>query len=451
MSKSSLTQYIDLYDANRGLIDRGSATPMNLLRDKAREVLDGKSLPDKSTEGYSKTSLNDMFASDFGVNIGRVKMPVDVAKTFRCDVPNLSTMLAVVANDEFVPTDTLVANLPEGVNVMSLTKAAHSFPQILEKYYGSVAPLSDVAVALNTMLAQNGVLVWLRSGVKLQKPLQIVNILATEVPLIAFRRILVVAERGSKADIIICDHTQNADVECMSSQVTELVAEDSAEISIVDIEESTAQTRRLSQIYVRQAESSIVTVNTATLLNGETRNEFNVDICGGNAQCHLGGMAIGSANQHIDNSSNVRHLAGNSESNQRFRYVLDDNSTGAFEGGIEVAIGAKGTRAYQSNGNILASKDARMHTNPRLLIYNDDVKCSHGASTGQLDESALFYMQSRGIPRQEARTMLMQAFVADVIERMQPEAARDRLRHLVEKRFSGTLATCHDCSHACKN
>ena len=132
-----------------------------------------------------------------------------------------------------------------------------------------------------------------------------------------------------------------------------------------------------------------------------------------------------------------------------FKYVLDERSTGAFEGSIEVCHGSRFVEAYQSNRNILASKDARMHSKPQLLIYNDDVKCSHGATTGQLDEKAMFYMQTRGIPREEARRMLMQAFMADVIDTIALEPLRDRLRHMVERRFAGEKAGCRDCGAGC--
>lgn len=443
---SAIKQYIDFYIDNRVAIDCGSAPALNNLREAALRALDGKELPDKNVEGYEKTSIDEMFSPDFGINASRVNIPVDIARTFRCDVPNLSSMLAVVANDFFVATDTLVNNLPKGATVMSLAKAAREFPEAVGKYYGKIAPIDEPTTALNTLLVQDGVFIKLDRGVRLEKPLQIVNILSSEFPLLTFRRILIVAEAGSAADIIICDHTQNESVECLACQVMEIFVEDDASISILDMEESTSRTRRMNQLYAKQSDRSALTVNNATLLNGSTRNELNVDIRGHHAETRLFGMAIASGTQHIDNSSNVIHSCPDSKSNQRFRYVLDEAATGAFEGSIEVATGAHGTEAYQSNGNVLASGNARMHSKPRLLIFNDDVKCSHGSSTGQLDENALFYMQTRGIPRSEARTMLMQAFVTDVIDEGRPVAARDRLHHLVEKRFAGSLATCKGCS-----
>ena len=160
-------------------------------------------------------------------------------------------------------------------------------------------------------------------------------------------------------------------------------------------------------------------------------------------------MAIGSEKMHIDNDSAINHRAPHCKSNQLFKYVLDEEATGAFEGSILVTPEAQYTEAYQSNRNILASTSARMHCKPQLEIYNDEVKCSHGATTGQLDTDALFYMRTRGIPEAEARTMLMQAFMIDVIETMHIAGLQERLRHLVERRFAGTLGNCSACKEKC--
>lgn len=443
-----LSQYLDLYDADRELVDNGSAPVMNALRSAARRRLADARLPERSDEGYEKTSLGELFAPDYGINLGRLQMPMDVASSFRCDVPNMSTLLGVVANDMFVSTRTLVNNLPDGVTFMSLSEAARRYPELVARHYGQVAD-DSVAVALNTLLVQDGVFIHLRRGVHLDKPLQLVNIFSAAVDTLAFRRVLVVAEDDTSADILICDHTQDDAHNYLASTVVEIVAGAGATLSLLDMEESTEHTRRVCGYYVSQAEGSAVKLAAATLLNGVTRNDFHVSIEGRGAESALYGMAIGSGRQHIDNCSEVVHRSGGSRSHQIFRYVLDDSSTGAFEGGIEVAPGASGTEAFQTNKNVLAGADARMHTKPQLLIYNDDVKCSHGASTGQLDASALFYMQARGIPYTQARTMLMQAFMSDIIAAVKPEAVGDRLRHLVDKRFAGTLATCHACTHEC--
>lgn len=447
---NALNQYIDLFEANRQAVESNSPAALNALREKALSSLQTAGrLPDRGDEGFEKTSVNDMFAPDFGVNINRLPIPADVAASFRCGVPNLSTLLGVVVNDRFVPSSTLAGNLPEGITVCSLSQAAVTMPDVLERCYGKIADLSDPGTALNTLLAQDGVLIHVAPGVHAGKAVQIVEILNSTFPLMVGRRILVVAEEGSKIAVLKCDHTQRGSEQCLSSEVVEIYAGRDASVEWYDIEESDASTGRYCQLYARQEQGATLTVCGATLTNGVTRNEYNIDIVGEHTRTRLSGMAIGSGKQHIDNSSDVRHGACHGHSDQLFKYVLDEEATAAFEGSIEVCHGSRFVEAYQSNRNILASRQARMHTKPQLLIYNDDVKCSHGATTGQLDAKALFYMQTRGIPLAEARRMLMQAFMVDVVDTIELEPLRDRLRHLVEQRFAGVRAGCRDCATAC--
>ncbi|MDE6117165.1 MAG: Fe-S cluster assembly protein SufD [Duncaniella sp.] len=446
---NALNQYINLYKENTKLIDDNSAPVLNALRPDALQSLDGAHLPTRHTEGFEKTSIEEMFAPDYGVNISRVNIPVDVTDTFRCDVPNLSTLLGFVINDSFHPASKLESKLPEGVIFTSLRKAAAEHPELVERYYGSVAPLGDTSVALNTLLVQDGVFIYVPRNIRLERPLQLVNIFSAPVPMMAFRRGLIVLEEGAELQLLVCDHTQQSDNDFLGSQVVEVIAGERARFETCTIEESSERTSRYSKMFIRQHAHSQVICNATTLTCGNTRNEFTIDLLGEHCETHLAGMAIGSGKMHIDNDSAINHRAPHCHSNQLFKYVLDEESTGAFEGSILVTPQAQYTEAYQSNRNILASTSARMHCKPQLEIYNDEVKCSHGATTGQLDNDALFYMRTRGIPESEARTMLMQAFMIDVIETVRIPGLQERLRHLVERRFSGTLGDCSACKEKC--
>ncbi len=446
---NALNQYINLYKENTKLINDNSAPVLNALRPDALQSLDGAHLPTRHTEGFEKTSIEDMFAPDYGVNISRVNIPVDVTDTFRCDVPNLSTLLGFVINDSFHPASKLESKLPEGVIFTSLRKAAAEYPELVGRYYGSVAPLGDTSVALNTLLAQDGVFIYVPRNIRMERPLQLVNIFSAPVPMMAFRRGLIVLEEGAELQLLVCDHTQQSDNDFLASQVVEVIAGERARFETCTIEESSERTSRYSKMFIRQHAHSQVICNATTLTCGNTRNEFTIDLLGERCETHLAGMAIGSGKMHIDNDSAINHRAPHCHSNQLFKYVLDEESTGAFEGSILVTPQAQYTEAYQSNRNILASTSARMHCKPQLEIYNDEVKCSHGATTGQLDNDALFYMRTRGIPESEARTMLMQAFMIDVIETVRIPGLQERLRHLVERRFSGTLGDCSACKEKC--
>ncbi len=445
----ALKQYLDLFNSQRRAIDAGSAGALNAARDLAFEALQGRELPDTGVEGYEKTSIDELFSPDFGVNINRMQLPCDIAAAFKCGVPNVSSLLAVVVNDHFVPSATLLNNLPAGVTVMSLARAARERADEIARHYGTAASLQSPGTALNTLLAQDGVYVHVPAGVKVDRPIQLVNLSSTPVPMLTVRRVLIVLDEGAHLSVLSCDHTMRDSNIALNSQVIEVIAGPHSVFNLCDIEESAAGQSRYSQLYINAMEHSEINVGGMTLHCGTTRNEYRVNILGQRAHCQLAGMAIGSDSQHIDNSSDVTHSAPHATSRQLFKYVLDDQASGAFEGSIVVTPEAPFTEAYQSDRNILASSQARMHTKPQLLIYNDDVKCSHGATTGQLDEHALFYMQTRGIPREQARMMLMQAFMAEVVDTVSVDAIRDRLRYLVERRLAGFDASCSDCQ-SCK-
>lgn len=445
----SLSQYTSLYRDHRDGLDSHSAPAINALRPAAYAALQGKELPGRGTEGYEKTSIDEMMAPDFGVNINRLNIPVDVVASFHCGVPNMSTMLGIVVNDAFHPVGNVADRLPEGVIYGSLAEAARKYPELVARYYGKVAGLESVTTALNTLLVQDGVMVYVPRGVELEKPLQLVNIFSSPTPLMAARRVLVVLEEGASAQLLVCDHTQDCSQSYLSSQVVEISLGRNARLDYYDLEESGEGTSRCSSMYARQEDGSSLLVNGMTLSCGNTRNDYDIEIAGDGCDTLLAGMAIASGHQHIDNNSSVNHLGSHCRSRQLFKYVLDDEATGAFEGGIVVNEGAVKTEAYQSDRNLLASAGAKMHTKPQLLIYCDDVKCSHGATTGQLDQNALFYMRSRGISEKTARTMLMQAFMAEVIDTVRMEGLRERLHLLVEKRFHGQQSFCGNCASGC--
>lgn len=442
---SALKQYTDLYAAQAPVIDAHSAPLLNAMRPAALKALEGARLPDRSVEGYEKTSVEEMFAPDYGINVARLNIPVDAAASFSCGVPNLSTLMAFVVNDRFVPARGLADRLPEGVRFMSLARAAEECPELVGKYLGRQAPLADAAVALNTLFCQDGVFIHISRGVRVEKPLQLVQLFSSAVPLAAFRRIVVAVEDDAELKLLLCSHSQNPDIPYLGSEVVEVSLGARARLDICSLEESGHSTSRLSKLYMRQEAESEAVVNSSTLVCGTTRNEFVIDLAARHASLILSGMAIGADTMHIDNNSQVTHSSHHGRSNQLFKYVMDDRSEGAFEGSILVTHDAPFTEAYQSNRNILASGEARMHCKPQLIIYNDEVKCSHGATTGQLSEDAIFYMRQRGIPLKEARTMLMQAFMIDVIDTVRIPGLNDRLRHLVDRRFSGTLGNCEGC------
>lgn len=234
---SSISQYVSLFLENRETVCSHSAQVLDAMREPALKSLEDKRLPEKGDEGFAKTSVEKMFEPDYGVNINRIDIPTDVARSFRCDVPNVSTLLGVVVNDSFVPTATLQHNLPENVTVKSLAQAARENPGLVGKYYGTVAPLDNPSVALNTLLVQDGVFIHVPAGVRLLTPVQIVSIFNSSMPLMGVRRVLVVAGRDAEVNVLLCDHTQAPDINFLSSEVIEIHAAEGAKVDVYSIEE----------------------------------------------------------------------------------------------------------------------------------------------------------------------------------------------------------------------
>ena len=439
-------QYIDLFSQCEAMICRHSTEVMNAPRAQAFSDFERLGFPTTKEEKYKYTDAAKLFAPDYGLNLNRLDIPVNPYEVFKCDVPNMSTALYFVVNDAFYGKALPKTPLPEGVLLGSLKELAIQYPDLVKKYYGKLADTSkDGITAFNTTFAQDGFMLYVPKGLVVDKPIQLVNILRADVNFMVNRRLLVVLEDGAQARMLVCDHAMD-DVNFLSTQVVEVFVGDNAVFDFYELEETHNSTVRFSNMYVTQEANSNVLLNGMTLHNGTTRNTTEVTLNGRGAEINLCGMAIADKNEHVDNHTFIDHKVSDCTSNELFKYVLDDQSVGAFAGKVLVRPGAQHTSSQQTNRNICATREARMYTQPQLEIYADDVKCSHGATVGQLDEKALFYMQQRGISYKEARLLLMFAFVNEVIDTIRMEALKDRLHLLVEKRFRGELNKCQGCA-----
>ena len=460
-------QYIDLYEQARELICSHAPEAMNAVRDQAFEDFRRQGFPSKKVERYKYTDMQKLFAPDYGVNLNRLQIPADPYEAFRCDVPNLSTSLYFMVNDSFyrgvrseeyggrIPNTT--PKLPEGVIVGSMQElfsfhTPHS--SLLEKYYARLAKTSDDAVtALNTMLAQDGMLIYVPKNVKVDRAIQVINILKALSPLTSHlspqnimvnRRVLIILEEGAELKMLFCDHTAD-DRNFLATQVIEAFVGENASLDLYCLEETHYKNVRVSNVYIDQQANSRVNHNVITLHNGITRNKLDLTFSGEGAECQCFGCVIADKQQHVDNNTLITHHVPHCTSNELYKYVLDDQAVGAFAGRVLVEHGAQKTSSQMTNQNLTATKEARMYTQPMLEIYADDVKCAHGSTVGQLNDAALFYMRQRGISLDEAKLLLQNAFINEVIDHMQLEPLRDRLHYLVEKRFRGELNKCAGC------
>lgn len=439
---NSLHDYIKIYRDHRDLIDSHAPAAFNRHRPAALSALEAMSeLPHKGQGTYEKVSLRDMFGPDYGLNLSRLAFPsTGRSGVHGCDLPGAGTVPVTVVNDSFAGED---RTTPEGVEVMSLARAAERWP---ERFAATPAMLDNPVVALNQLLLQDGVYISVPRGVAAAKPVQILSLFNTSEPLMGVRRVVIDVADGASATVIACDHPRTAEVDYLSCRVVEINLGAGATLDFNDLEEATPRCSRASVIISDQQRDSSLTVSSVTLDGGVTRNEYYVNHHGDGCHSSLNGLVIAGGSQVTDNATVIVHDHEHCTSEQLFKYALFDQSQGAFEGLVDVRHGARFTDARQSNRNLLVSHDARMHAMPQLIINCDDVKASHGSATGELDSDALFYMRSRGIPLEEARMMLINAFMSDGLDKITHEPLRQTLRVLVDKRLRGCSAKCENCS-----
>ena len=401
---TSELQYIDFYREAGSIIRQRSSKVMNACRDEAFQAFSANGFPSKKQERYKYTDV----AADFSINYGVGLTPIREALPAYC------------------------------------YSIAQGTPIDVAPYYNAIADRQDPVVALNTALTVDALLVYVPRNERPEHPIQISNTLKGEQDTMVNRRLLIILEEGAQADIIITDRAVDQS-HFLTNQVIEVFAGAGSHLNLFEVEETHLLCTRYSSLFIQQGRYSNVHHNNITLFNGHTRNRCDVVLSGEYAEVTLNGSVIADKMQRVDNNTVIRHDVPHCQSNQLYKYILDDNAVGAFAGLVYVKEGAQKTSSAMTNANLCATRSARMYTQPMLEIYADDVKCSHGSTVGQLNEQAMFYMRQRGISEQEARLLLKAAFITEVIETIPLESLRDRLHVLVDKRLRGELSKCEGC------
>jgi Fe-S cluster assembly protein SufD len=399
----SAKQYTDFYAQAGKLIGERSCEVMNAQRQAALQTFEALQFPTRKVERYKYTDV----AADFAPNYGIALTPLQVK------------------------------NLP-------FCHRISEAPIDITPYYNQLADKQDAVVALNTLLGVDALVIYVPRNTKVQHPIQISNVLKGEQDTMVNRRILIIMEDCAEADVIITDRAVDQ-THFLTNQVVEVFAGDGSHLNLYEVEETHLLCTRYSSVFIRQGRDSQVRHTSFTLFNGHTRNRLDVALQGEGSEVVLNGCVIADKMQRVDNNTLIDHQVNHCQSNELYKYVLDDNAVGAFAGRILVREGAQKTISNETNANLCATSSARMYTQPMLEIYADDVKCSHGSTVGQISDAALFYMRQRGIPEQEARLLLKSAFITEVIEAIPLEALKDRLHLLVDKRLRGELSKCEGC------
>jgi Fe-S cluster assembly protein SufD len=401
-------------------------------RDLALSALDQLQIPTTKWEAWKYTSLKSILDKNY--QISGLETPESVKPYL---IPGFDADILVFVNGKFAPSLSSVSLNREKVVVQSFHDLDASEKEIFKAHFaGLVEPDEDFFTALNTAFATDGVWIRVPKGRSAAYPVHIIHLSgASGDPSGSQFRNLFLIEENASVKIVESYHSLDSN-ESLRNAVTEVFVEKNASLEYVKLQRESDSASHIESVRIRQEDDSRCSIFTLTFSGKLVRNNLNVLLDGKNCESHLMGLYLLDGDQHVDNHTQVDHMQPNSFSNELYKGILADHSAGVFNGRIHVHRPAQKTNAFQSNRNILLSDNANAYSKPQLEIYADDVKCSHGATAGQLDKEAMFYLQSRGINKEAATILLMHAFASEVVEDLGMEDLRQYVYELIRERFA---------------
>lgn len=364
---------------------------------------------------------------------------------FSCVIKDFDTEVITMRNGVMSDGDRL-KTLANGVVIGSCVGAMKERPDIFDKYFGTCKlNESNGFYDINTALWQDGFFIYVPENVVAEKPIQIIKIIDSKKNPFIQTRNLIILEDNAQLKIVDCDDTKCHQASLTNSYTETILGED-AHLESYKMQNLNDNTTLLNTNTTRQMQNSTMQSCIISFNGGKIRNNIHVDLDGEHSDVQIYGLYLMDKKQHIDNQMKINHNVANCNSNEKFKGILDDEATAVFNGHVLVAPNAQKTNAYQNNSNIILTDKAKINTMPFLEIYADDVKCSHGTSTGQIDQDAMFYMRQRGIKKEEARMLLMYAFAAEISNHISIEALRERIDDMITRRLRGELSSCDTCA-----
>lgn len=414
-------------------------TGLDVVREDAFAAFSKMGIPTVKHEEWKYTRISSLFNKEYQFTADQLTTSLSAAELDAARLPGHEQANELVfINGFFSPA--LSAIRSGELVVLPLEEAAtNEYKAIVDEHFGhSGHYLKDGINALNTAFVQGGVFIHVPKGKTPAHPVYIYTITdARTNNILAQPRSLVHIAEGARV-ILTETYTTIGSSDSFTNQVMEVVVEKDARVEYYKIQNDVNRASLVSTTHFRQTGKSYIHTVTVSLDGGIVRNNLNVILEAERCEAHLYGLYFQGGQSHIDNHTVVDNVKPNSFSNELYKGVMDDSSTGVFNGKIYVRPQAQKTNAYQSNKNILLSNAASVNSKPQLEIFADDVKCSHGCTVGLLDEEALFYLRSRGIPEKMAQSILVSAFAADILEHIQPEPIRHYVEQLIAKRLETT-------------
>ncbi len=400
------------------------------VRTSAIKNFENKGFPTKKEESWKYTSLNSILKNDFTV-FPKTENSIEFAEVKKYFIHEIDTYKVVFIDGIF--SSFLSSTTHDGVDVCLMSSALNKpkYKMIIDTYFNKIASKDESLTSLNTAFANEGAYINIPKNKVVEKPIEIMYFsTGNETSLLVQPRNLVIV--GENAHVQIIERHQSlTENPVLTNSVTEIFAQKRAIVDYYKIQNDNLEANLIDNTYVSQKQESHVSVHTFSFGGNLTRNNLNFYHFGERLTSTLNGITIIGDKQHVDHYTLVNHASPNCESFQDYKGIFSDRSTGVFNGKVYVEKEAQKTNAFQKSNNILLSDKATINAKPQLEIFADDVKCSHGCTVGQLDETALFYMQQRGIPKKEAKALLMYAFSNAVIENIKIPEIKKRITKII--------------------
>lgn len=400
------------------------------IRTEAIKTFESKGFPTKRDEAWKYTSLNSVLKNDFSV-FPKEENAVDYSAVKKYFLHEIDTYKVVFIDGVF--SSFLSSTTHDGLDVclMSSALTKPKYKEVIDKYFNKIANTEDSLTSLNTAFAAEGAYINIPKNKIADKPIEIMYLsTGNEAALMVQPRNLIIVGKNAQVQIIERHQSLNSNP-VLTNSVTEIFAQERAIVDYYKIQNDVLTANLVDNTYIAQKRESNASVHTFSFGGNITRNNLNFYHQGDHVESTLKGITIIKEKQFVDHYTLVRHAEPDCQSHQNYKGIFNDNATGVFNGKIYVEKEAQKTDAFQQNNNILLSDKATINAKPQLEIFADDVKCSHGCTIGQLDENAMFYMQSRGIPQKEAKALLMYAFSNEVIESIRIPELKNRITKII--------------------
>lgn len=408
-------------------------SPIHDIRIEAIKAFESQGFPTKREEAWKYTSLNTVLKHDYSV-FPKVENVLEYPKVKQYFVHDIDSYKIIFIDGKY--SSHLSQTTHDGIDVclMSAALTKPKYQLVIQNYFNKIAG-KDSLSALNTAFSFEGAYIHIPKNKVVEKPIQIIHFsTGNEGALLLQPRNLIVVEENAHVQIIERHQSLN-DNAVLTNSVTEIFTNKRAIVDYYKLQNDKDNASLIDNTFIKQKQQSVARVHTFSFGGKLTRNNLNFYQNGEHIDSTLKGVTIIGNKQHVDHNTLVHHIEPNCESHQDYKGIFDDQSTGVFNGKVVVDKEAQKTNAFQANNNILLSDKASINTKPQLEIFADDVKCSHGCTIGQLDESALFYMRSRGIPEKEARALLMYAFGNDVLQSVKIPELKQRVTKIIAQKL----------------